>query len=59
MIHLQVSEGKDARDDFYAHVIDELPENEADLRLSEVWSESLLIIVAGMFSSKLTTSSMY
>ena len=50
MIHLRVSEGKDARDDFYAHVIDQLPKNEADLRHSEVWSESLLLILAGLFS---------
>lgn len=50
MINMRIKEGIDARQDFLARVIDQLPKG-TDLRHSEVWSEALFLIPAGKSSS--------
>lgn len=49
VINIRVNEGIDARQDYLSHIADELPKN-SDLRQSEVWSEALLILGAGLSS---------
>ncbi|KAK2757100.1 hypothetical protein FQN54_005069 [Arachnomyces sp. PD_36] len=59
MINMRVSEGKDARQDYYSHIADQLPSHgDQDLRQSEVWSEALFLIPAGGDTTGTTLSSL-
>ena len=47
MVNTRLSEGKDARQDYFAQIVDQLPKGE-DLRKSDLWSEALFMIPAGL-----------
>lgn len=48
MINTRVGEGVNARQDFYAQVVAQLPKS-TDMRKSELWSEALFLIPAGWY----------
>lgn len=58
MVNTRVSEGKDARQDYFAQIVDQLPPTE-DLRKSDLWSEALFMIPAGGDTAGTTLTALF
>lgn len=58
MITTRLSEGKDARDDYFSQIVDVLPKD-TDLRTSDLWSEALFLVPAGGDTTGTTLTSLF
>lgn len=48
MIDTRLSEGTDSRDDYFSQIVDSLPKD-TNLRTSDLWSEALFMVPAGLY----------